>query len=354
VEILREMAHEFAGIQFSQRFVREILFGISNAISFLYYVLTACRVSVESGAVTCTKETKKNLEHMKRILKNKKAFTLIELLVVIAIIAILAAMLLPALAAAKRKAQRIACINNLKEQGTAFRLWAQDNSDSYPMTVRQTDGGAMECVFSMKLEKAITAGGAGAPTAPASGTTYNPGYVFAVMSNALTDPKLVFCPTDVPAKSAATNWMTVFSIGTGPNILNAWTPYLSYFVGGDALDIMPQSIMAGDRNICNTATAAQTMPSATFAVDFNGNGGGKISGATAATTTIATLGWTAKDLHQGAGNVLLGDGSGQQLTLSDLPTYMESATNAVSPQIIGTTTYYSFYNFPDTVAAAGP
>jgi hypothetical protein len=58
VEILREMAHEFAEIQFFQRFVRGFLFGISNAIFFLYYVLTACVVSVESGAVTRTKKTK--------------------------------------------------------------------------------------------------------------------------------------------------------------------------------------------------------------------------------------------------------------------------------------------------------
>src|SRR5271156_207608 len=75
---------------------------------------------------------------------SSRGFTLIELLVVIAIIAILAAMLLPALAAAKRKAQRINCVNNLKEMGLAFRVWEGDNSDHYPMAVSTASGGAME------------------------------------------------------------------------------------------------------------------------------------------------------------------------------------------------------------------
>jgi len=71
----------------------------------------------------------------------KGGFTLIELLVVIAIIAILAAILLPALAKAKQRAQRMQCVGNLKQLDLAQNLFIGDNGDMYPPADYAVNGG---------------------------------------------------------------------------------------------------------------------------------------------------------------------------------------------------------------------
>jgi prepilin-type N-terminal cleavage/methylation domain-containing protein len=282
----------------------------------------------------------KNNKLMKNYKNKKKAFTLIELLVVIAIIAILAAMLLPALAAAKRKAQKINCVNNLKEVGIAFRIWEGDNGDKYPMQVNASAGGAANF-----CSHGNTTAGTLGQGAPIAATPYAPGMVFLVMSNELATAKILFCPSDsihTLGQGYATNFTYQDLLGIAAPTTAGAAPVaeagvqltkISYFIGADAVESDPQSIMAGD---CNIGTASAGSPSTARFCATTATVEAGVASMGPAFSVNAPVGtaqnnwaWTANDLHQKTGNILVADGSVQSTTLNSLHTLMQNATNTV-------------------------
>jgi hypothetical protein len=137
---------------------------------------------------------------------NKDTSAAMVLAPALAGVAMPAAMLLPALAKSKSRAQSIVCVNNLKQIGLAFRIWSLDHGDQFPFNVSTSNGGTLE----------LCARGE-------DGFDLNSFRHFQVMSNELSTPKILICPAD-PSKQLASNFSNLqgnnvsYRVRTGANI----------------------------------------------------------------------------------------------------------------------------------------
>jgi type II secretory pathway pseudopilin PulG len=211
--------------------------------------------------------------------QRKRGLTLVELLVIIAIVAFMAMLIYPGGREDKVRALRVQCINNLKQTGLAFDVWAGDHAEKFPMEISQTNGGTMEFA-----------------TGP------NEWRHFQVMSNELSTPLVLICPAD-EARVRATN----FTFFNNSNV--------SFFINLDYSRPNPHAIWSGDRNITNGALLRDGILELT-------------------TNQPAT--WTA-ELHEKKGNLLLFDGSVQQASAAGLRSAVEnsgSPTNRLQMPVI--------------------
>lgn len=198
-----------------------------------------------------------------------KASDLLAILACLFVLLVAAAM--PALGRAKHKAARISCVSFLKQIGLSYRIYANDNHDLYPAAI-----GATNAVI-----RAEALAGRISP-------------IFQTMSNELSVPLTLVCPTDT--RTRALNWSVLANTN------------LSYFVGLDAHDTKPNMVLTGDRNL---------------ALD------GKLLTGVVALGSNAPLTWT-KDMHRENGNIGLADGSVQQVTTELLRQQLKNSGDATN------------------------
>lgn len=170
-------------------------------------------------------------------------------------------------------APRITCVNNLKQIQLSFRLYAGDNRERFPMNISTNDN----------------------PVVDEATPVYQ---YFKLTADELGTPKVVICPSD--ANRTRTEDFRNFSDRN-----------VSYFVGLDSNESLTNSMVAGDRHIQN---------------GFPPNDG------ILRLTTKQKVGFT-KEMHNGEGNIVLGDGSVQQVTSKQLRSSILPNTGLVTNRI---------------------
>ncbi|MBP9902275.1 MAG: type II secretion system protein [Verrucomicrobia bacterium] len=199
-------------------------------------------------------------------------FSMLDALLIVAAVIGIILVILPSMARSRARSSKVSCTNNLKQLGLSFRLWGLDNEDKFPMQVSATNGGAME---QAQLGSAYA--------------------VFLVMSNELSTPKILICPEESNPKRVAAN---AFALSVPPGSRSGLLPFtptnnLSYFVGLDADEVKPETIISGDDNF--TVGKVRPIPGLLL-LDTN-----------------SPVTWT-KGRHEYGGNIGLADGSVQSFS----------------------------------------
>lgn len=211
--------------------------------------------------------------------RSRAGVTLLEVLAVVAVVGLLVGLALTTMNRARRHVNHISCTSCLKNVGLAFRIFATDNTNAFPFQISTNLGGTREW----------------------NGKPSQSWRHFAAISNELATPLNAKCPLDMDRRETR-EW------GQFTN-----NSHLSYFVGINAKEENPQSILAGDRNL--------TL------------GGQSLSEQVVTFPTNAAVGFDGR-IHRFAGNITMGDGSVQQVTSSRLAEQFHAAALTMTNTLI--------------------
>ena len=202
--------------------------------------------------------------------------TMVEAIVVVAVVAILFAMVLPALVSKNVRIQRISCVNNLKQVGLAYLIWANDHNGKFPMAMSTNNGGTLELITDTDAWKTYLA-----------------------MSNEIYSPKVLFCPQNAERSRAATTFSDDLKL------------HISYFIGLDATVDSPNALLSGDDHFSikglPVRSVVMAMPSNT-----------PIAWNSSRHVEVETHFWVFST-KTNFGNIGFGDGSVQPVNNSELP-----------------------------------
>lgn len=202
------------------------------------------------------------------------AFTRLELLAVLAALALIAGVVIPAFAQGKPRSQQAICFNNLRAVGQAVLLFNAEYNQLDPWRVLAADGGTRN---------------------HPSGLNNNAWFQFWSLSNGLSNPKVLACPSDALARPAKDYSRAPDGGLLSPNHQNN---AISYFIGLDSSALVPNSVLSGDRNI-----------------KYDSLGSGCSSGVSLVANIFpwqaSPTGWRS-GLHGPSGNILLHDGRVEQ------------------------------------------